>query len=240
VALVFAYEADWVTGIQPQGAGLSALWAAFDCYSALRKLGLDIDIVPPSAPLDGYALCVVPCLPIVPESLVKSLVRFEGHVVIGPRSGSRDADFGIPPELPPGPLQNVFPGKVARVESLRPGLEHPGHGWTIARWLEHLETDAEAELVADDGTAACWRSGKVRYLATWPEPDFADAVLARAAKDAGLTTYELPDGLRLRRAGTRTFAFNYAARAIDLPQALTGQLMLGSRRLPPAGVAVLD
>ena len=39
-ALVFSYPAKWMTQIQPQGAGCSALWAAFHCYSALRRLGL--------------------------------------------------------------------------------------------------------------------------------------------------------------------------------------------------------
>ena len=239
VALVFAYDADWVTGIQPQGAGLSALWAAFDCYSALRRLGLDVDIVSPTALLDGYALCVIPCLPIVPQKLVDALVRSTCQIVIGPRSGSRDADFAIPGELPPGPLQALFAGKVAQAESLRPGLEHPGQGWAIVRWLEHLETTAEPELVADDGTVACWRQGRVRYLAAWPEPELADAVLTRAARDAGLETHKLPEGLRLRRAGPRVHLFNYSAAPTDVPDSLTGQVVLGQRRLEPAGVAVI-
>ena len=240
VALVFAYDAEWVTGIQPQGAGLSALWAAFDCYSALRRLGLDVDIVPPHAPLDGYALCVIPCLPIVPDALVGSLERFSGQVVIGPRSGSRDADFAIPDALPPGPLQRVFPAKVARVESLRPGLRHAGDSWAVEHWLEHLDTAAEAELVAADGTVAGWRHERVRYLATWPGAELTDAVMARAARDAGLAVHGMPAGLRLRRAGGRVFAFNYAAAPIELPASLDGTLVLGQRRLEPAGVVVLD
>ncbi len=238
-ALIFAYDAAWVTDIQPQGAGLSALWAAFDCYSALRQLGLDVDIVPPTAPLDGYALCVVPCLPIVPAELVEALGRFSGEIVIGPRSGSRDADFAIPNSLPPGPLQALFPGKVARVESLRPGLEHPGDGWAVAHWIEHLESAAEAEWIAQDGTVAGWRHGRVRYLAAWPEPSLIIAVLRRAASEAGLVLHDLPEGLRVRRAGSQTFAFNYAAVPVDLPASLSGEIVLGSRRLDPAGVAVL-
>ncbi len=239
VALVFAYEADWVTGIQPQGAGLSALWAAFECYSALRRLGLDVDIVPPDALLDGYGLCVIPCLPIVPQALVESLSCFTGQVVIGPRTGSRDAEFMIPPELPPGPLQSLFPAKVSRVESLRPGLVHQGEGWAIERWLEHLDTEASPELIAADGTAASWRHGAVRYLAAWPTADLAQELLARAAKDAGLATHVLPGGLRLRRAGNRCFAFNYSRGPINLPEGLTGEFELGEARLQPAGVAVL-
>ena len=103
VALVFDYQAEWVTAIQPQGAGLSALWAAFACYTALRELGLDIDIIAPDAPLYGYRLCVIPCLPIVSDALAANLKAFQGQVIIGPRSGSRDADFAIPAELAPRP-----------------------------------------------------------------------------------------------------------------------------------------
>lgn len=237
VALIFAYDADWVTGIQPQGAGLSALWAAFDCYSALRRLGLDIDILPPGSPLDGYTLCVVPCLPIVPDALIEQLSRFSGQVVIGPRSGSRTADFAIPDGLPPGRL---FPAKVLRVESLRPGLEHLGDGWSISHWLEHLDTSAEPELVAADGTIASWRHGRTRYLGTWPVPELASNILAAAAHDAGLQTVELPDGLRLRRAGARLFAFNYAAIPCQLPPEIGGTVVLGSRCVGPAGVAIID
>ena len=240
VALVFAYDAAWVTAIQPQGAGLSALWAAFACYSALRRLGLDIDIVASSASLDGYALCVVPCLPIVPPALADALERFAGQIVIGPRSGSREADFAIPADLPPGPLQSIFPGKVVRVESLRPGLEHRGEGWSVAHWIEHLETSAECEFAAHDGTVACWRQGKVRYLAAWPTPEFIAQVLERAAVDAGLDLHRLPEGLRIRRAGNRTHAFNYSAAAIELPDSVKGCPVLGQRRLPAAGVTILE
>ena len=81
--------------------------------------------------------------------------------------------------------------------------------------------------------------GRVRYLAAWPEGDLIRRVMARAARDAGLATHDLPAGLRLRRAGARCFAFNYAAAPLDLPASLTGTPELGTRTLPPAGVAVL-
>lgn len=239
VALIFAYDADWVTGIQPQGAGLSALWAAFDCYSALRQLGLDIDIVPPTASLEGYALCVIPCLPIVPAELSASLAGFAGQIVIGPRSGSRTAEFVIPDTLPPGTLQPVFPAKVVCVESLRPGVKHHGDGWTIERWLEHLETQATPELVASDGAVACWRCGQVRYLAAWPAHALAGEVLGRAARDAGLPVHALPDGLRIRTAGDRLHVFNYSAKPAEAPASLSGQYLIGQRNLAPAEVAVI-
>lgn len=236
VALVFAYEADWMTTIQPQGAGLSALWAAFAAYSALRQMGLNIDIVPPDAALDGYALCILPCLPVVPNQLLQQLADFDGPIVISPRSGSRTADFAIQDGLPPGP---IFPAKVTRVESLRPGLEHVGEGWCVRHWVEHLETEATAELVADDGTVACWRSGNRRYLAAWPEPELLAVVLDKAAREAGLERLDLPDGLRVRRTGSLIFAFNHANRMLVLPEEVGGRVVLGQRELAPAEVTVL-
>ncbi len=236
VALIFSYEAEWVTGIQPQGKGLSALWAAFDCYSALRQLSLDIDILPPGASLDGYALCVIPCLPIASAVLADSLASFSGQLVIGPRSGSRTDEFAIPDALPPGEL---FPARVVRVESLRPGVIHQADDFAVRHWLEHLETDAEAELTAYDGTVAVWRDRNRRYLAAWPTAELASLVVARAAADAGLSTHKLPEGLRLRRTGNHTFVFNYSAEPIHLQADIEGAVVLGSRLLGPGQVTVL-
>ncbi len=239
VALVFSYDSEWVTKTQPQGAGCSALWATFACYTALRRLGLNVDIVAPGRPLDGYALVVVPCLPIVSEDALSQLQAFDGHIVIGPRSGSRTRDFAIPDTLAPGPLQALFPGRVTHSETLPPGVEHAGGGWAIRRWLDHVETEAQAELVADDGTVACWRAGRVRYVAGWPEGDLADTVMACAACDAGLDTVKPADGLRMRTTSRYRFVFNYDGVEHTLPDDLAGEPFLGARKLPPAGVSVV-
>ena len=93
--------------------------------------------------------------------------------------------------------------------------------------------------LAQDGTVASWRHGPARYLAAWPTAGLAQELLVRAATDAGLETQVLPEGLRLRRAGNRCFAFNYSNGPINLPKRLTGEFALGQARLQPAGVAVL-
>ena len=239
VALVFAYDAEWVTAIQPQGQGASALWAAFRSYEALRKLGLNVDIVSPQASLDGYAMVVLPCLPIVPGALVNRLNAFTGQIVIGPRSGSKTEEFAIPADLAPGALQHVFPAKLARSESLRPGLGHIGDGFALTRWLDHLDTQAEAELVADDGAVGCWRHRNIRYCTAWPEGSLIDEIVRRTAQEAGLAPVAMPEGMRLRTTGAYRFAFNYAANSAALPDGIGGAPCIGSRQIGPAGVCVL-
>lgn len=238
VALLFSYDSEWVTLTQPQGRGCSALWAAFESYSALRRLGLNVDIVWPGVSLQGYALAVVPCLPIVSDDALASLEAFEGQIVIGPRSGSRDKDFAIPPELAPGKLKSLFPGTVSLSETLREGAQHAGEGWCLSGWLDHIETDAEAELISDDGIVACWKSAGVRYAAGWLEGSLADEVLSRAAHDAGLPVIPMPEGLRLRRTDTYLFAWNYAPGTAALPDEACGEFVLGTGALPAAGVTV--
>jgi beta-galactosidase len=241
VALVFSYDSDWVTTIQPQGQGFSALRLCFEFYTALRLLGLDVDIVSPEAALDGYAMIVVPCLPILPDGFVDRLAALTCPVLIGPRSGSKTADFQIPPLLPPGDLQSLVPLKVVRVESLRPGLVGQGEGFTISRWLEYIESEVPAEDRLMSGRGTTFKSGTVRYLAAWPDPALLSQVLARMTGEAALATHSLPETLRLRRAGDYVFAFNYGSAPLNLSDTFPdlGQFsfVLGDQRLPAAGVA---
>ncbi len=211
--ILFDYAAEWMTQIQPQGEGLSALWAAFSCYEALRTLGLNVDFARPGSDLEGYALVVIPCLPVVSDAAAALLNAFEGQIVVGPRTGSRNTDFCIPDGLAPGPLRNLLGLTVTKSESLRPGLTHEGDGWEIARWLDHMEGSAEAELLAEDGTVACWKNGRARTCATWPEGAIIAKIMGLAAKDAGLPVHPMPEGLRRVSFGKGSYWFNYGPEA---------------------------
>ena len=211
-AIMFDYQAEWMTQIQPQGEGLSALWAAFSCYEALRELGLNVDFVKPGTDISSYSLLVLPCLPIVSDKTRRTLMAFKGQIVVGPRTGSRTDDFRIPDELAPGPLTQQLGLTVAKSETLRPSLTHSGDGWDIARWLDHVEGEAVAEYTADDGTPASFRHGNARYCATWPEGNIIRRILRAASKDAGLTITDLADGERRVSFQNGHYVFRYGSR----------------------------
>ncbi|MEZ0348635.1 MAG: beta-galactosidase, partial [Thermus sp.] len=221
VALVYDPEAPWVYEIQPQGAEWNYLALVFLFYSALRRLGLDVDILPPGASLAGYRLVVVPSLPVVREEALSALKEAEGLVLLGPRSGSKTDAFQIPPELPPGPLQALLPLKVVRVESLPPGLvaeaEGPLGRFVLGLWREWVETSSPSLLRFADGGGALFREGRFLYLAAWPSPDLAVRLLASLAEEVGLAPRLLPEGLRLRRRGSVVFAFNYGPEPQEVP-----------------------
>ncbi len=237
VALLFSYEAAWLFEAQPQGRSFRYMELVFAFYSALRQLGLDVDILPPDAPLDGYKMVVAPSLPNLDPALVARLAGLGVPALFGPRSGSRTRDFQIADGLPPGPLRAAIPITIPRVESLREGLVEQGDGFTVPRWFEHVETALEPEIPLNDGRGIVYRQGALRYLAGWPDDALLETLMAAMAAEAGVTTTRLPRDIRLRRAGDITFAFNYGAEAIDITSVAGEALIIGNRLLPPAGVA---
>jgi beta-galactosidase len=244
VALLFSYEAQWLLDIQPQGKAFDPLRLSFEFYTALRSLGLNVDILPPDADLEGYALIIAFSLPIIGQRLVDRLAGLPAPILFGPRSGSKTLDFQIPPELPPGSLQRLLPLKVTAVESLRPGHCEPvqGSNGAVINWLEQVETSLEPRLSTVQGRGVWFQCGTAHYLAGWADPALLLEILRTLAAECGLPVRSLPQGLRMRRLGNLQFAFNYAPVDADISGLVPSDtaLLLGDLKLPAAGVAAWE
>ena len=240
VALLHHEEAAWALAIQPQGEDFHYLRLMLDFYAALRQLGVDVDIRPPNAPLEGYRLVVAPALPVLDAGLLQRLGGTP--CVFGPRTGSRTPSHQIPADLPPGPLQQELAIKVARVESLPPLVEDQvvwgNRSYPVRRWREAVESDLDPEAHFGDGGGAIYRQDVRRYLAFWPDSGFLNDYLGRLLADAGVATTRLPETMRLRRRGALSFAFNYGATAAEAPAPEGAEFVLGQREIPPHDLAV--
>lgn len=209
VGLVFDYASDWAWATQPQGRDFSYFGLAFDMYRGLRRLGLDVDILPPdTADLSGYALVLAPGVATISAPLMAALTAFQGTALLGPRTNAKTAEFAIPLPLPPS-----LPGLdavVARVESLPPDVTVPLQGGgAFHRWREKLEGAADVVESTQDGLPALLRAGGLHYLCGWPDAAALDRILTQLCHGADLPTHPMPHGLRRRRAGDVTFLFNY-------------------------------
>ncbi|MEM6740276.1 MAG: beta-galactosidase [Pseudomonadota bacterium] len=225
VALLFDYDADWAWAVQPHGAGLSYFGLVFAHYRALRRAGLSVDILPVDAALAGYRVVLAPGLMHMDETLKARLAACNAEVLLGPRSGARDADFAIPVPLPPS-----FPGldvTVTRVESLRPDMPVPlAGGGAVTGYLEELEGLADPVLQTESGAAVALRAGRVTYMGGWGDDAARDRVVADLCARAGVAVHPMPEGVRCRDCGPERFWFNYGATPADCPEG----------PLPPAGV----
>ncbi|MCC8396209.1 beta-galactosidase [Paraburkholderia sp. MMS20-SJTR3] len=244
VALLFDYESQWMFEIQRHGKSFDYQTLVFDYYEALRELGLDVDIVSSRADVSGYQLVVVPSLATIDDPLVEQIAHSRAQWVFGPRSGSKTGEFAIPGNLPPGALQRVLPIQVLEVETLRaslaPALTIDGTRGHALHWREHVRANGETRIAArfDDAWPALLTHGNVRYVAGWLSHELHRTVLQQAAHDAGLETQLLADGLRLRRRGGLTFAFNFGAQAVQAPAPRNATFVLGEPRLQTGELCV--
>ncbi|KQB97012.1 beta-galactosidase [Loktanella sp. 1ANDIMAR09] len=225
-ALVFDYESAWGWYAQPQGADFEMFRLAFAAYRALRRAGLNIDILPPdTADLSAYKLVMAPGIMSLSAPLRAALAQFEGIALIGPRSDTKTAELSIPTPL--GPNLPGLDVSVALTESMPPddGIPLEGGGQFL-HWFEHLEGKAETFVATAAGQPAIMGSKNLRYLAGWPDDRTFDQIVAGLCDALGLETKQLPEGLRLRDTETHRFYFNYAA----VPLTWEGVT------IPPAGV----
>lgn len=226
VAIVFDYASAWAWETQPQGRDFDYFRLVFEAYRALRRLGLDIDVIPPdTADLSPWRLVLAPGVATLSDPFRAALGRFAGTAILGPRTNAKTAEMAIPVPLPP-----ALPGleaTVTLVESLPPGIEHPlKAGGKVRRWLEHLQTAAEVVEETTEGHPVLVRAGRLNYLAAWPCNTTWMRLLGDAARAEGLATADLPDGLRLRGTPTHRFAFNYGPEPVEWE----------GTTIPPAGV----
>ena len=219
VALIFDYDSAYAWESQPQGADFDYFQLVFNCYQALRRAGLSVDVVPKSVDPSAYKITFAPGLLTVPESL------HGGLVVAGPRAGSKTEELTIPEGL--GPDIAGLSTKVTFVESLPPFAPMAlAGGGAFIKWREAIETTDAVILHLEGGAPAAVRQGQMIYIAGWPDDAGWRRILEMLAEQAGLDLLNLPPDLRLRETDSHRFWFNYG------PRTVTYQEMT----LPAAGV----
>jgi beta-galactosidase len=236
--------------LQPHAAGWRG-WAPWlEPCTALRALGLDVDVLPPGRDLRPYRLVVAPSLTIADDALVEDLraVTAGGAtLVIGPRSGAYRPDLRVH-ERPPGPLARLTGTRVARVDAFRPGtrgvleareplatalagealghhtwadLLEPAEGSAVwARYVTAAYPGQPALVCRDHGAGRCLTVGAALEAVAWGR------LLGLLASEAGLSPLPLPDGVRLSRTAGRPCLQNFTDERVEVDlRALGGEVV---------------
>lgn len=248
VALVFDYESQWAWQIQPQGKDFSYIGLVNIFYTALRRHGISLDVIPPTeAAIQGRKLVLAPGLFTASKEFVSALKQSGAEVAIGPRTGSKTENFTIPDNLAPGAFRDLIDIKVRRVESLRPDIEinragsNAGHHFS--KWREFIVAGncVTKDIISDDGEAMLLTQDHAHYIAGWPDPDLALDIVSRLLTKAGLDAPLLHQDIRIRDNGNRRHVFNYGPEPVDISTIVgAATLLLGQNPLPACGVAVFD
>ena len=242
VAIVYSYDSIWALQVQSQGKNFSYIEQVMSIYRTLRELGLNVDFISPDAALDDYRMVILPSQIHVSADLSARLSSFKGNLIVMPRAGSRTLSHEIPTNLAPGPLSDLLGVKVVRVESFRGfaavDVDYRGKPYTFDRWREFVEGDAETLASTREGHPAITRKENAYYLAGWPDDALLKDFLSERVEAVGLNTLDLPFGVRTRTRGDYRFFVNYNPHPVSIEVCVSGELLLGTCDLPPAGVAI--
>jgi len=241
VAIVYDYESEWAWQIQPQAKGFTHYAHVKAAYAALRKRGVDVDILSPhTESFEGYDIVVIPALFAWNEALRTAIANFEGRLLIGPRSGSKTEDFSIPAALGPDLPRNLLDVKVARVDSTDPSHQVPVKGGgTVGHWRERLDTRAEVVISDEEDFPVLVAQGRLFYLAASGDRALMQRIIDRLIEDAGTPTLNLPAGVRCRSRGGFRIYFNYGTAPASLTAAPDeAGYVVGGADIPAAGVTI--
>ncbi|MFM8594454.1 MAG: beta-galactosidase [Chloroflexota bacterium] len=207
VVLLHDYESLWVHEAQPHSAESTYWDQVMMFYSALRSLGVDVDIRCPDQDLSGYRVIVEPAVQLMSAARATHLADAarSAHVVVGPRFAYRTETGRVHEDGQPGPMRDVLGCALRNFDGMRPGLTCHAGGHEVGTWAEAYRlTTGSAAMVYEDGPmkdeAAVVRNGNAWTIGAWSESLVRD-VLERVLSDAGVATTALPDGIRVSRRG---------------------------------------
>ena len=111
--------------------------------STLRRLGVDIDIRHPDAPVDGYDVIVAPCLQLMSDQRARHLAEAARRslLILGPRTGLRDEFGRIHGDGQPGPLHPHTGCRLLNFDGLWPGMVVEVGGEEATIWAESYAVD---------------------------------------------------------------------------------------------------
>jgi len=260
-AIVFDYEAWWASEIDSKPSidvKYLDLLRAF--HRSLFLKGVSVDMVHPSAPLEGYDLVLVCTLYAVSDADAANISKAASAgatVLVSYFSGIADPQDHIRLGGYPGAFRDLLGVRVEEFHPLLAGSQLKLDDGTVSSvWSEHVHL-AGAEAVQAfteyplEGVPALTRrsvgSGAAWYLATFPDRNGVDALVDRLLAESGVSPAAAADaGVELVRRRSDDgqgflFAINHtrstAAVSATGTDLLTGEPFGGS--VPAGSVAVI-
>jgi beta-galactosidase len=207
VAILNSYPSRWSIEMQRHHADFDYVEHLIHHYRPFAHRNVAVDVVSPTAPLDGYRIVVAPALVVLHDGVEERLRRFVergGHLVLTIRSALKDVDNAFLPARQPGPLAELAGVEVEDYYALVAPIPIEGDGLrgTSRIWAERLAlrdgSGAPAKVLAQFGQGLHWlgghpavavrrvAAGSVTYVGGYLDAESQQAITDRVLAEAGV------------------------------------------------------
>jgi beta-galactosidase len=227
-------------------------------HRALKGLGAPVDVITEDGNFADYRFMVAPAYQLVDAALVKRWTQYVengGHLILSARTGTKNRNghlwegaWAEPIRALIGadiPFYDALPAPHAgRVRSENTGAIHEWHAWADmmqpSAGTRVLATYRD-QFYAGKGAAVSRTlgSGTVTYIGVeTASGDLEKDIVRRVFTGAGVQIEDHPDQLIVDWRDGFWIASNFSSADRDVPAPRDATLIVGTRRLPPAGVAI--
>ncbi len=232
-------------------------------YRALKRQGIDLDIIDETCSFDKYRLIAAPMLYMLRPGVgrrLEAFVRGGGTLVCSCPTGRVDEDDLCFLGGFPGPLRSILGIWAEETDALyddeRNGMRTAdGRVYTCGTLCDLIHAEGAETLATytDDFYAGMpcvtvnrCGAGRAYYIATCPDAAFLDDFYGTIIPEASITPVVcgLPEGVQATRRGNTAFILNFSGTAAEvaLPQGvdvLTGEITGGIAALPVNGYRII-
>jgi len=255
-AILYNFDNRWDIDNHKQTVRWDTMDHIYRQYSALKRLGCPIDVITEDKDFSKYPFVVAPAYQLVDVDLVKRWTDYAqngGHLILTCRTGQKDRRGHLWEGPWAMPILELIGAKISFYDCLpAPNTGHvyaDGRNYDWVSWAEVLDPDAATDVLAtyadqfySGKPAAITRTlgkGTVTYIGVDSVTGELEAQLIRGVfQRAKVDVEQLDDGFLVDWRDGFWVATNFTEKTLTIPASATTPLLVGTRDLPPAGVAV--
>lgn len=255
-AILYSYENRWDLDNHPQNKAWDTYGHLLKYHTALKRLGAPVDVITEDKDFSAYPFLIAPAAQLVDAALVarwKTYAENGGHLVLTCRTGEKDRR-GFLWEGPWAmPILDLIGAKIKFYDTLpAPNVAHvkagdQTHAWTT--WGEILDPAAGTTALASytdqfyaGGVAAVTRplgKGSVTYIGVDSADGTLEAQLIHGVYErAHVPVQDFAEGFCVDWRDGFWVATNFTENTQAAPVAADAKLLVGTRNVPTAGVAI--
>lgn len=227
-------------------------------YLGIKRLGAPVTFIQESDSFDPdeYPFLIAPAYELVDKALVekwKTYVEDGGNLILSCRTALKDKNGHLWEQLLQQPVWDLIGGKIAYYDQLPPtetgtiSFEDKTYKWNI--WADIIEPEKGTEVLAKHSSAfykgkPCiikkqTGKGTVTYIGAFSNNRQLEyQVLKKTYESAGANVLQLPEYVFTEWRDGFWITVNYTSETIQAPVHQSAEIIIGDKKIPPAGVCV--